>query len=187
MVNLPSLHEEGFLVSVRVNLNEDNFQSFEKLKNQLSVYSGINVYPARITGPHVGNISKEKFSCIEESAISSFTGTSCMASQAYNLGISQNGMISKCWEHITNENNVVGHVSNLEMAKTGFIDDYSPAKDPDCSQCHVLPTCWGGCRAYNKFFERGYISKNYDGCSYAKWNIREKVLNLYQNAVRKKV
>lgn len=184
MDNIPHLDEEGFIVSVRVNLNEENFDSFSRLKNDLAKYKKIHVYPARINGCDSANLSKEKFSCIEKSVLTSFSGTSCMASQAYNLGISQTGKISKCWEHITNEDYVVGDIEDLNLAKTGCIDDYSPAMDPDCSRCPILPSCWGGCRSYNKFFEKGYLAKNYDGCSYAKWNIREKVLSLYNDAKR---
>lgn len=180
--NFPGLHEDGFVVSVRVNLNEENIHSFWKLRDTLSKYRNINVYPARINGCEEANLSKEKFACMETSALAPFSGTSCMASQSYNLGISQNGLLSKCWEHITNEEHTVGDVGNLELARLGYIDDYSPAKDPDCSSCPVLPSCWGGCRAYNKFFDKGYIAKNYDGCSFAKWNIRDKILKMYRDA-----
>jgi uncharacterized protein len=185
MEHLPALHAEGFTVSVRVNLNEENIDSFQELQRSLTKYESINVYPARINGCEQANLSKEKFSIIERSVLAPFSGTSCMASQTYNLGISQNGRVSKCWEHITNEEHTVGDVGDFDLARSGFVDDYSPAKDPDCSSCPVLPSCWGGCRAYNKFFEQGYIAKNYDGCSFAKWNIREKILKMYRDAKSK--
>ena len=113
-----------------------------------------------------------------------FTGGSCTAGNRWALCISQNGKISKCWHHTTNEQHLVGDVWTTKLAETGYHDGWSPATDKICSNCHVLPTCWGGCREHNEYWEKGYDGDHYTGCSTVKWNTPLKVKKLFDVKVK---
>jgi uncharacterized protein len=189
MQYLPDLREDGFNVSIRVNLNLDNMESFQPLAKQLYPLSApsksggrVTVYPARIF-EFRDQVSMEEFGLLDRKTrpLNPFSGKSCMASQRYGLGISQNGKIVKCWHQITNENHVVGTVTDEAMRK-GYFDGYSPVHDPECRQCAVLPTCWGSCRQQNEFWEKGYAGDKYAGCDDARWDIAERVKLLYKRS-----
>jgi uncharacterized protein len=183
---LPALREEGFNVSVRVNLNLDNMQSFAPLSAQLRPLGvpsdgggRVTVYPARIF-EFVDHVSMEVFSALDRKnrPLKPFSGQACMAGRRYGLGISQNGKIAKCWHHITNEDFTVGTVQDKAL-KNGYFDGYSPINDPECRKCPVLPTCWGSCRQQNEFWEKGNDGQKYAGCDDARWDIAERVKLLY--------
>lgn len=187
--NLKGLWEDGFMVSLRVNVGGMNPTAFEKVKKHIdslgfskpSIRGGvIHAYAARVHGEGDKEITQQDYSKTHtRSTLRAFTGTACMADTPQSFGISQNGKLSKCWHHITNEEHTVGTVYDLDIAK-GFIDDYSPVKDKECRECAVLPSCWGGCKANNHTWEDPH-AKKYEGCSTARWNLNDQVLSLYQS------
>ena len=202
--NLKLMHENGFNISLRCNIGSHNMKNHHKLLSNLEELgltktnekNGglISPYVAQIFS-HTGNselsdISRESFSkfeiesgksCEKSPVLTSFSGESCMANKQYSLCISQSGKISKCWHHATNDEYVIGSVSDLDIAKNGFVDDYAPFDDYECLSCYVLPSCMGGCKESNHFYQKGYKGKKLEGCQTLRWNIRSRVVELYEN------
>lgn len=206
MKNLQLLHKNGFEVSLRCNIGSSNIKNHEKLISHLEELgltdyheSGgvVMPYVAQIFN-HKGNeslrdMSREEFSEFEASLkrkicgsttatinLSHFNGESCAANKRYSFCISQSGKLTKCWHHVSNEVHVIGDVSDLSLAASGSVDEFSPFKDKDCVSCSVLPTCLGGCKEGNGFYEKGYEDQKYHGCSTTRWNIRARVNALYE-------
>jgi uncharacterized protein len=204
--NLILMRKNGFTVSLRCNINENNIENHHKLLEHLDSLeltkeheSGgvVTPYVAHIFN-HEGNknlrdkLSRESFAefemkskkCGSTAATANlvpFTGESCVANKKFTFCISQSGKLSKCWHHVSNEKHVIGDVEDLSLAKIGSIDEFSPFDDEECRACSVLPSCLGGCKEGNAFYEKGYDNKNYHGCSTLKWNMRARVNLLYQN------
>jgi uncharacterized protein len=200
------MHEKGFNVSLRCNIGSHNIENHYKLLNNLEEMGitkthesgGLIVPYVSQVFNHAGNqelrdLPREEFSEFEVNlktkfcgstpatvSLSHFNGDSCTANKQYSFCISQSGNLTKCWHHVSNEKHVIGDVFNLDLAKNGDVDDYSPFDDEECKSCFVLPTCMGGCKEGNKFYEKGYDEKKYDGCSTIRWNIRARVNNLYE-------
>jgi uncharacterized protein len=205
--NLQIMQKNGFRISLRCNINSSNIKNHHKLLKHLEELSltkknksggVVTPYVAQIFN-HEGNdklrdLSREEFSDFEISVktkhcgnsaatsnLSHFGGESCTANKQFSFGISQSGKLTKCWHHISNEKYIVGDVFNFDLAKNGFVDDYSPFDDQECLGCSVLPTCLGGCKEGNGFYEKEYDEKKYHGCSTARWNIRSRVNLLYED------
>lgn len=205
--NLILMRENGFTVSLRCNINAKNINNHHKLLQHLEELNltkehesgGIIIpYVAQIfnhsKNENLRDLPREDFAnfesqvkskcCGDTSAtanLSHFSAESCIANKQYSFCISQSGKLTKCWHHVTNENYVIGDVFDLNLAKVGFVDDFSPFKDEECLSCAVLPTCVGGCKEGNSFYEKEYDEKKYHGCSTVRWNIRSRVNLLYES------
>lgn len=204
MNNLKLLHKHGFVVSLRCNLtdvNKHRYAEFHRMIHDMGLATRsekggwVAVYPARVFDYGAG-ISKEEFSDIEMGAkilnqdgdgctqntamLQPFSGESCMANKRFSLGVSQSGVLTKCWHHITNETFAIGTLDDLHIAENGYVDDYSPFNDKECRQCRVLPSCMGGCKQQNEFYEAGLEGKKLIGCDNTRWNIRKRVVALYE-------
>lgn len=206
--NLELMHKNGFSISLRCNISSRNISNHHKLLSHLkelgllerNEMGGIvTPYVSQIFN-HEGNqelrdLTREEFSefeigvksqhCGTTSAtanLSHFNGDSCTANKRYSFCISQSGKLTKCWHHTSNEKHVIGTVSDFDFAVKGSADKFSPFDDPECSSCSVLPTCLGGCKEGNGFYEKEYENEKYHGCSTLRWNIRARVNLLYQNS-----
>ena len=205
--NLKLMHNNGFSISLRCNIGSHNIENHHKLLNHLeemgltrkSDKGGIVVpYVSQIfnhaSNQNLRDLSREEFSNFEietkikfcgnttaTANLNHFNGDSCTANKQYSFCISQSGKLTKCWHHVSNEKYIIGDVFNLDLAKNGFFDDYSPFNDEECLSCSVLPTCLGGCKEANKFYEDKYEKQKYHGCSTIRWNIRSRVNTLYEN------
>lgn len=197
--NLQIMHQNGFEISLRCNISSSNIKRYDKLLNHLEELGltkknekkGIvKPYVAQISN-HTSNknlrdLTREEFSDFEKKCptsstiLNSFDGQSCTANKQFSFCVSQSGNLSKCWHHVSNEEYVIGDIYDLNLAKDGFVDNFSPFDDPECLTCHVLPTCLGGCKAQNGFYEKKYDEKKYHGCDTTRWNIRSKVNSLYK-------
>ena len=208
MNNLRLMRESGFSVSLRCNINSKNMKNHHKLLAHLDELGltmphdsgGVIVPYVSQVFNHEGNdelrdMSREEFSEFEMSVksrhcgttsatanLTHFNGESCTANKAYSFCISQSGKLTKCWHHVSNEKYVIGDVSDLNLAEKGSVDEFSPFKDQECLSCSVLPTCLGGCKEGNGFYEEGYDKEKYHGCSTLRWNIRSRVNLLYQQS-----
>lgn len=208
MNNLVLMHKNGFSVSLRCNINSQNIDNHHRLLSHLEELgltnrheSGgiVTPYVAQIFN-HEGNknlrdLTREDFSNFEVGVkashcgsttatanLSHFNGESCTANKRYSFCISQSGKLTKCWHHTSNEKHVIGDVLDIKLAEAGEADEFSPFNDSECSSCSVLPTCLGGCKEGNGFYEVGYEKEKYHGCSTLRWNIRARVNLLYQQS-----
>jgi uncharacterized protein len=208
MRNLQLMHRSGFSISLRCNINSRNIRNHHKLLSHLKDLGLTDTHESGgIVMPYVSQIfnhegnedlrdmTRQEFSdfemevktnhCGQTSAtanLSHFSGESCTANKRYSFCVSQSGKLTKCWHHTSNENYIIGDVSNIELARIGFTDEFSPFKDAECLSCSVLPTCLGGCKEGNGFYETGYEEQKYHGCSTLRWNIRPRVNLLYQQS-----
>ena len=73
----------------------------------------------------------------------------CLADGLYDMVISPDGLIYKCWADLGFAENAVGDINRF----ISFIDrstlfdyyDFDPTNDLDCKVCKFLPVCLGGC------------------------------------------
>ena len=206
MNGLVLLHRDGFNVSLRCNIGSSNIKRHHMLISHIESLgltkkndNGglVTPYVSQIFN-HEGDESlrdmdREEFAdfeaglknkhCGETPAtanITHFNGESCTANKQYSFCISQSGKLTKCWHHTSNEKHVIGDVRDLHLARVGSVDDFSPFQDEECLSCSVLPTCLGGCKEGNGFYEKGYDSQKYHGCGTIRWNIRSRVNLLYE-------
>jgi uncharacterized protein len=205
--NLQLMHKNGFSVSLRCNIGSHNIKNHYKLLNHLeelgltkkSEKGGmVTPYVSQIfdneLNENLRDLTREEFSnfemetkikfCGNTSAtanLTHFNGDSCTANKQYSFCISQSGKLTKCWHHVSNEKYVIGDVFDLNLAKVGSCDEYSPFDDKECVSCHVLPTCMGGCKEGNSFYEEDYNAQKYHGCGTVRWNIRARVNALYES------
>lgn len=205
--NLKKMRENGFAVSLRCNISSSNIKNHHKLLSHIKELNLTNIHTSGgVVTPYVAQIfnhannqnlrdlSKEEFAefetkvksdhCGSTSAtvnLTHFNGDSCTANKQYSFCVSQSGKLTKCWHHVSNEKYVIGDVFDLSLASGGFVDEYSPFEDEECINCSVLPTCMGGCKEGNSFYEKKYKEKKYHGCSTLRWNIRSRVNLLYEN------
>jgi uncharacterized protein len=211
--NMQIMHKNGFKISLRCNISSSNIKNHHKLLNHLEELGLtkenecgglVEPYVAQIFN-HAGNenlrdLTREEFSDFEMQVkikhcgstpatanLTHFGGESCTANKQFSFCISQSGKLTKCWHHVSNEKYVIGDVFDLDLAKNGFVDDYSPFDDQECLTCSVLPTCLGGCKEGNKYYEKDYEEKNYHGCGTVRWNIRSRVNALYESVKNEQI
>ena len=205
--NLKIMYDKGFQISLRCNIGAHNIENHQKLLDHLeqleitkanSLGGMVTPYVAQIfnheKNSNLRDLTREKFSEFETNlkskycgttaataVLTNFSGDSCTANKQYSFCISQSGKLSKCWHHVSNEKYVVGDVFDINLARVGIVDDYSPFDDRECLSCSVLPVCLGGCKEGNKYYEKEYNEEKYHGCSTVRWNIRSRVNNLYES------
>lgn len=184
--HLQRLREEGFSISLRVNLDTENAEYYSSIVKYLtdrgllgSSESGgsIRIHAAYVFGTDK-SLPKDAFACSNPQEVGFFKGSYCMADRRYAIAISPTGVLTKCWNHTTNECHSIGSVDNLEIAAAGYADDHSPIVDAICSNCNILPLCWGGCRWNNLYWESGPSSAKYDGCDTARWTLAQSIIKL---------
>lgn len=97
--------------------------------------------------------------------------------------IAPNGDVYKCWEHVGEEEHVMGKIDkngNFTNLTYAFYDWMStdPLKNDICKNCVYLPVCGGGCGvlSYNK---SGSYHSN--GCFKVKGTIEKQVLKYVEN------
>jgi uncharacterized protein len=205
--NIQVMYKNGFKISLRCNISSSNIENHHKLLKHLeelgltkeNELGGIvTPYVAQIFN-HEGDknlrdLTKEEFADFELKVktkhcgstsstvnLTHFGGESCTANKQFSFCVSQSGKLTKCWHHVSNEKYVIGDVFNLDLAKNGFVDNFSPFDDQECLNCSVLPTCLGGCKEGNSFYEKEYDEKKYHGCNTVRWNIRSRVNLLYES------
>jgi uncharacterized protein len=204
MEQIPRLWQEGFVITLRTDVDDTNFDDFMPHRKQIeelgltkqSPTGGmVTPYPALIFGNNP--LGRAKFSNLEidnrflspattssTATLAPFAGTCCLSAQRWSFCVSQNGKLTKCWHHITDERNVIGTVYDVGLAETGWSDDWCPVDDPDCQECPVLPSCFGGCRQQNEYWEKGYQGRKEFGCGSQRWFLERHVKLLYERATK---
>lgn len=164
-------------ISVRVNINRDNFKDYAVVSNQLNKENlkNISTYPGFI---------REETQDNKTFVYNSFCGASCHnfykmtstqgvdfnffpklsnskgcmidTAQAYLIG--PEGEIYKCWNDLGHTDRIVGSIfketypNRLRLHR--YLNETSPFSDAKCKDCSVFPICDGGCGHYryrNKF------------------------------------
>ena len=189
MTNLPMLRDRGFKISLRSNLDKSNQAHYDDFVKSieakgwtvLSEAGGvITPYAARIYGTDERReIRAEDFAKIhfQRTPLRPFQPYNCMVEMRYAFGVSQNGILTKCWQHLTDEQHSVGSVYDLAIAKDGHLAP-DVFDDQECVKCKVFPKCLGGCRSMNHDWD---TPKKCNGCHAARWALKEAIVKLYES------
>lgn len=176
MQNVVDVHEI-IRISIRVNLDRSNKDSFIPLVNhlhQLGLKDKVGIYPAftRDAGDAGWSDSYESVQeymkdqvTLHQQAVQhgsrileypSAVRLYCGASRPNFWVIHPNGDLHKCWDTINEHEQAVGNVHELEIdeAKLEHWEHWSPFNHEKCRQCNVMPLCMAGC-AHKAFMTNG--------------------------------
>lgn len=166
-------------VNVRVNINKNNSDDFIYLHNYFEKLEqpNIHVYPGLIeeptpdgkayctsciTGEDVGkfyNSLKEK-KCNYPN-YPGYSSKGCMMQRLNSYIIGPEGEIYKCWEDVSNEDKIIGYITEKEIRNKPlfyrYLNDTSAFSDEKCRDCNLFPVCSGGCgqQRYRNLYENG--------------------------------
>lgn len=166
-------------ISVRVNINKENSDDFiflhkyfEELKlSNVLVYPGLieeptpdgSSYCSRcITGEDTGifyNSLKEKGCNFH--TYPHYSSKGCMINRLNSYIIGPEGEIYKCWEDVSNEDKIIGYITEKEIRNKHlfyrYLNDTSAFSDEKCKDCKLFPVCSGGCgqQRYKNLYENG--------------------------------
>lgn len=161
-------------ITVRINLDSDNINEFDKLLEileQADLIDKVLLFPCRINNEvkacqsssesaiSVPEFSKEQVKLyrkmIEKNAKVDYYpwphAYTCCAISKNSILIAPNGDIYKCWNTIGDKRECLGNISNISaFDKTNNKwAKYEPITDEICVQCNILPICMSNC-AYLK-------------------------------------
>ncbi|GHE80438.1 radical SAM/SPASM domain-containing protein [Streptomyces spiralis] len=166
-----------FDVSVRVNVDKDNFRYTEELMRLLAdegLSGKLHVYPGQIVGDDTSTaapsvtyegkcfvnkefaLAERDFFRIAESygftspALPKPTGAPCTAVRANELVVGSKGELYKCWNSVGNRMEEIGNIrdyTNPNGRMQRWLK-YDPFSNEECRTCVALPVCMGGCAHY---------------------------------------
>ncbi len=157
-------------ISIRVNINKENMQDFIFLNHEFESLhlKNLNCYPGiiRESTPDQKHMSNR---CINGDELGKFlnsikgkgcnhsiyptTGAKgCMINRLNSYIIGPEGEIYKCWNDVSNEDKIVGYITQKELTNKPlfyrYLNDTTPFSDEKCKDCKLFPVCSGGCGHY---------------------------------------
>lgn len=150
------------LISVRMNLDKNNIDGYEKLKNRMAekplnkyVYFYVASVYDKCDTNHRYTFTPEEFNKIEKEKQENIKqlypetiGAHCVCDSLNGFVIDSDGSLYKCWEEMGNKELCIGNIHDLDTnGKPAFYYDYllfDPSKNEKCAQCEILPVCMGG-------------------------------------------
>lgn len=180
--NLHKILEEmpNTAVSIRVNVNRENWYELLKLKEELDPlmekHKNLSIYPGLIREPSDDGKSMcaTSFTCydvmdlynlfaekgVDISIFPRRTEKGCMMQCADSFLIGPEGEIYKCWNDVGMPEKVVGNISEPEKCQSSLYLKYLMTTSPfdaECRECPVFPICHGGCGSdrYKNLYEGG--------------------------------
>jgi len=149
-------------VKIRVNIDKSNEETHLDFRNYLykrfeCYKQNIMIYPGWVTGE-----TNPEIPCLSQPDISKFileksgdhypdnVTSECMARHINSFLIGPNGDLYKCWHNLGISEYKIGNINDKNLIindklMSRFIVGTDPYLDNKCSQCSVLPICWGGC------------------------------------------
>ena len=164
--NIKLLDQSGLSVNVRINIDKNNINQFEKVKQLFKNCQNVLCYPAFITEetiqskaqkdrciPHneYGHLYNQQALELEKIDLDKVLkpGISiCMAEHRYSCVFTPDGNIYKCINDVCNPKLAVGSVTNKETISPTAISRYlgrDPFTENECISCKFLPVCYGRC------------------------------------------
>jgi uncharacterized protein len=205
---IKNLHEAvNYLkISIRVNVNKENFVHVEELLQILASEGFANkltVYAAQIVGVNNGPLSPSAaykgccftnpdFALAEleffalatrygfaQPSLPVAVGTPCTAVRSNELVVGSKGELYKCWESVGNRLEVIGHIRDYQNPSSRLQKwlKYDPFADAECKSCIALPVCMGGC-AQHAMEPLQYENR----CGTFRHTYRERVLAFVESA-----
>lgn len=173
---------------VRVNIDKNNandfFQIYDEFKTKFNNNSNIIVYPGiiRLENEEKTNVIEPAFGRWDTAYLlyelyskgilkgdvypSHRVAKTCCAMCVNSYIIGPMGEIYKCWNDVSDESKVIGHIDQHEIENKTLYYRYHEGcawyNDPVCKSCFFLPICNGKCAWYN---ERNiYHGANFNLC-----------------------
>ncbi|MGZ4650253.1 MAG: radical SAM protein [Kineosporiaceae bacterium] len=196
-------------VSVRVNVDRNNIGRVEELFHLLAAagLSGrLRVYPGQLVGitsnplapsatyagcmthPEFARAEREFLALAEryglaEPGLPRPLGAPCTAVRANELVVGSRGELYKCWDSVSDRNEVIGHIQDATHpnGRLGKWLAYDPFADAECRSCIALPVCMGGC-AHHAFSPLQYENR----CGTFRHTYREQVSRFVDHAEKRK-
>jgi uncharacterized protein len=185
MSGLELAYTSGMNIQLRTNLDTTNVAEYNTF---LATIQEQYSHPSASGGtvrPHVGltlrkddlEMDIEDVAAINQSVIKNSRPSKpiCMMYRPYSFGISPSGKITKCWNDIVDERNVIGTVYDMLLAEKGY--SACLTDDAECMSCSVLPSCGGGCPRLHE--ERG---SHHTGCCGCKWTLNKQIIDMYHTS-----
>jgi uncharacterized protein len=193
-------------ISIRVNLDRENFADAEELLKILAVegFAGkLSVYPAQLVAINDGVPSPSatyKRCCFRSPEFARAelefitlarqygfikhslpipVGAPCTAVRANELVVGSKGELYKCWDSVGNRLEVIGDIRDYQNPN-GRLQKwlkYNPFADTECRSCIALPVCMGGC-AHHAMDPMQYENR----CGTFRHTYREQVLAFVESA-----
>lgn len=142
---------------------DDHLNFFKKLWNQGEIYYG---YPTHCS-------------------------KGCTATRLSSYVIGPKGEIYKCWEHVGNEQQIIGNIKSECIYNESLLNNYilngHCFDDPHCIECPLIPICSGGCP--QKRIENFLRKADHNLCSVYNGNNGEAIKDLlyyYYNHIQSK-
>ena len=193
-------------VFIRMNLLNDNIDSFGKAHQELSAHwKGRNVliYPAFVKDfsdgckSNCNLVSREEkidfFKGLKEKykidatfkPLNSSTGL-CGATHVNYYVIGPEGEMYKCWNDLGVKEKIVGNVDGTEKnydVLTRYLAGPTIMDDKECQDCSIMPICTGGCLWIRH--KNLYENKGFDYMCCARKNNLDKTIELqYEETLR---
>lgn len=161
--NIKMLLEAGLHVNIRVNVDSDNIDGYNIVRQYFEQYTNVNCYPAFVTEEKTQNVI-QRAKCIKNSMRSSILKKieidyrnidmekvmtpevgMCMANHKHSYVFSYNGNIYKCINDVSIPQNAVGNIMTGVVHDEGNYYNYDAFNEEGCSMCSYLPMCYGRC------------------------------------------
>lgn len=210
LTNVISASQNGLNISLRSNLNMDNWEGIYKLLDDLSTKDinrkMLKFTPCKVVGksniPGLCNLfSTESFAKIEPKIIeyslkAGFVtniiemGTIqafCGANRIATYVIDPYANLLKCWCNLgDSKNNNIGFIKDngeeaIDFPAFAEWAAWDPFEFEECINCRVLPLCLGGCKYYNES-EHSHCTEI--GCTHRKYNLEEMLRLYYLNLTK---
>ena len=198
-------------IDVRVNIDKNNTNDYfilERDINNLIRSNNLTVYPGiiRLENEEKTNIVEPAFGRWEtaqflydlysngilrgDSYPSVRRSKTCCASCVNSFIIGPEGEIYKCWNDVSDESKVVGHIQNNKIENKTLYNRYHIGcawyNDAECRKCFFLPICNGKCAWYNELnlYHQGHF--NLCQCLQKAPGLLDKCLEDYYNKINLK-
>lgn len=170
--NIKILHAEGIKVTLRFNIDKQNYMEMDSLLDYLK-NSGLQDIPVTLgwlmpitdACSHIKDkcLTYEEYCLLELKIMDSkikhgfaksymdfypLGSECCSVSNEHSVVINPNGNLFKCWNDIDNNNLAVGNIMEIHsLAEIGNskYSSWSPFVYEKCVDCDVFPICKAGC------------------------------------------
>lgn len=168
-------------VDIRVNINKNSYMDFVNLYSfMINRYRGKNVYPypgiiredtedgtMLCSSSYKTSEIMDLYRDIEKAGIDTNIFPyrrvkGCMMHSNHAFIIGPEGELYKCWNDVSDESKIIGHISSNKLSGQSRLIKYSTQAIPFCNECKdclVFPICDGGC-SYHRY------RNMFEGCKY---------------------
>lgn len=154
-------------VAIRINLDEENFEQYDKVVKIISELGLTNIkcHPALVEKTE-NQSHEQQQKCIiankkdayENSLIHDYyckqckeldnVSCACSAEHINSMVIDEKGNVYKCWNSIGHDDQIYKKTYDSDFVNPQIVSTYlgrDPFTEDECKECNYLPICSGGC------------------------------------------